>query len=395
MRRQRRWRVLLVAALAAWCLLPTSAAAQPQAPPAPLLDGDPPPGWPAPPADEVAAVLLLDATTGQVLGGHDADERRPVASTVKVLTALTASARSDDDDLVTVGNEVVDTEGSSVALQPGDRWTVRQLLEGLLVRSGNDAAEALAAHVAGDTAAFVELMRQDAEALGLGSGTQAPDLDSPSGLGDRNLLSARDLATIARAALADPQLRPVLAAEEVTLPGIGTLENRNLLLGSYPGATGVKTGFTNAAGNSLVASAERDGRELLAVVLGAGPDPERFTLAAELLDHGFEAFEVVELEGRVELLAAGGRVPVEVTPTPITVPTGAVVDVDVGPPVRVPDAPFAVEVHVDGQRLTRAEAAPAGARPEPVAGGAALGRAVADGVHAALRAEARVAVPRR
>lgn len=399
----RRASIALVA-LGALTLGPADVQAEPQLelpgesqlePPAtPLLDGDPPPGWPVLPEVEVPIVLLLDGHTGQVLGARGAEERRPVASTIKVLTALSASLRSDDDEVVTVGEEVVGIEGSSVGLAPGDEWTVGELLEGLLARSGNDAAEALATHVAGDTAAFVALMADDAAALGLGTGAAGPTLDSASGLGDGNLLSAHDLAIIARAALADPQLRPVLAAPEVTLPGLGTVENRNLLLERYDGATGVKTGFTAAAGNSLVASAERDGRELVVVVLGADADPERFDAATALLDHGFDAFEAVALEPRIDLLVAGGRLTLSAEPAEVTVPAAAPVRVDLGPPIRPPEGSYEAPVEVGGEAVAAVELQPGTSSSGAASGDEVLGRAIVDGVYAGLRARSGVEVTR-
>lgn len=331
--------------------------------------------------------LLLDADSGQVLASRAADERRPVASTIKILTALTVRERTDLDDVIEVGPEVEGVVGASVDLEPGERWSVEQLLQAILVRSGNDAAEALATAVGGDPDGFVALMRDDAEALGLRSGAGGVTVTSPSGLDDAQRLSARDLAVLARVLLADPELRAIVGAPEVTLPGVGTDENRNLLVGSYPGATGVKTGFTEAAGNSVVASAARDGRELIAVVLGAGEDPERFEGAAALLDHGFDAFTTTELGGELTLLVAGGTAQVALEPAVLTAPIAASVDASLPVPVRAPDeGHLTVPVHVDGVRVATATATVTTQPPAPVDGGARLGRAVVDGLYAGLRA---------
>jgi serine-type D-Ala-D-Ala carboxypeptidase (penicillin-binding protein 5/6) len=379
---------VLAALVTAVAVLPSPAVAELVPPPKPLLEGAPPAAWPDAPSVPAPVYLLLDAGTGQVLAADDADERRPVASTVKMLTALTVAERTEMDDVIEVGPEVEGVVGASVDLEPGERWTVQQLLVGLLVRSGNDAAEAVATAVGGDGDGFLELMAEDAAALGLRVG--GPDgviVTSPSGLDDEQRLSARDLATLGRALLADAELRAIVGAPEVTLPGVGTDENRNLLVGAYAGATGIKTGFTEAAGNSVVASAERDGRELIAVVLGAGPDPDRFVAATALLDHGFSAFATTELSSELTLLVAGGQRQLEVDPTVLTAPAGADVALDVPLPVRAPEAgSLPVPVRVDGTSVATATATVTGDGPARTEGAALLGRAVVDGVYAAMRA---------
>jgi serine-type D-Ala-D-Ala carboxypeptidase (penicillin-binding protein 5/6) len=348
-------------------------------PPAPAI-ADPAPGWPQAPDVSAEAFVLMDAGTGQVLAEERADERRPVASTVKVLTALTVLDRADLDDLVEVGDEVL-VGGASVGLSPGDEWTIEQLLDGLLIRSGNDAAEALAAHVAGDLDAFVELMQEDAEALGIENLT----LTSVSGLDDGNLLSARDLGILSRVALEDEELRPLLGRARATLPGLGQVRNRNELLGAYTGANGVKTGYTQAAGFSLVASARRDGRELIAVVLDAAEDPARFQDAAALLDHGFEEFRSEPVSASLRLLVGGGSHEVEVGEMSVDVPADASLELALGPPVRPEPGSLTVGLEVDGEVLGEV-GAEVGEGPEPVSGGAAVGRALADGAYAGMRA---------
>lgn len=383
----RRVAVLLAASLLTLAS-PFPATAELAPPPEPLVEGPVAVGWPEPPPLDVPVYLLVEAETGQVLAARSADERRPVASTVKILTALTVMERTELDERVVVGPEVQGLEGASVELEPGERWTVDQLLRGVLVRSGNDAAEALAVAVGGDREGFVELMAEDAAAVGLPVG--GPDgavITSPTGLDDAQRLSARHLATLGRVLLADPQLRAIVGAEEVTLPGVGTDENRNQLVGAYPGVTGIKTGFTEAAGNSLVGSAVRDGRELIVVVLGAGPDPERFEATAALFDHGFEAFTATQVQGERILLVAGGRRELAVDPQPVTAPTGTEVVLDLPVPVRAPEAAeLDVPVAFDGVPVATATATVSTHEPGPVEGGARLGRAVADGVYAALRA---------
>jgi uncharacterized protein len=161
-----------------------------------------------------------------------------------------------------------------------------------------------------------------------------------------------------------------VGAPAVSLPGIGSDENRNLLVGSYPGATGVKTGFTEAAGNSLVASARRDDRELVAVVLGGGPDPERFRDAAALLDHGFTAFAPAEVSAELTLLVAGGTRTVTVEPATVTAPAGASVVVDLPLPSRAPETgSWGCRCSSTGRWSPR-PGRPCGEEPAPVEGAA-------------------------
>jgi D-alanyl-D-alanine carboxypeptidase (penicillin-binding protein 5/6) len=377
--------LVAVVALSAPTIAPTTPAAALEVPAEPTLVAAPD-SWSEPPGLEATAYVLVDVDSGQILAERAADQRRPVASTIKVLTALTALERVEMDEEVTVGEEVTDVPGSGVGLSPGDTWTVADLVNALIVRSGNEAAEALAVHVAGSRDAFLELMEDDAAALGI----DGLELVSVSGLDDANRLSARELARLARAALAHDELRPVLGREIVSLPGQGALLTRNELIERYPGATGVKTGFTEAAGNSLIASAARDGRELVAVVLDAGEDPERFEQAELLLDHGFERFEARRLSAELEFRLAGGAVALHVDEVEVVVPTGASSALELPIGARPPEDDVSVPVLVDGEQLgelpgvldTAAEPSP-GADPETV-----LGRAAVDGVYAALRARA-------
>lgn len=378
--------VLLCAALAAAPGPVDLSLASPalSAPPRPAVD-DVPAGWPVPPAATASAYLVVDATTGQVLAERNADELRPVASTIKVLTALTVLNRTEPTDVVTVPSQAAAVGGASVGLRAGDRWTIAQLLDALIARSGNDAATALAIHVGGSVPGFIDLMRADAAALGLGE----VRLSTPSGLDDANRLSARDLATIARAALTDPAFREVSARPVVTLPRVGAVASRNELLGRYPGATGIKTGFTEAAGYSLVASAERDGREVVVVVLGSASSDGRFTDAASLLDHAFTTFTPTEVSHRTTLAVAGGRVDVTGGPVELLVPReDPVVTVTIDLPVEAPSDSSEREVDVTwgGDALgTMTLTTSAPARPD-VTGGGVIGRALVDRAYAAMRA---------
>lgn len=347
---------------------------------------EPLPGWPRPIGMEAAAFVLLDTSTGQVLAARSAEERRPVASTVKVLTALTALERVDLDEQVTVGEEVADVPGSGVGLEPGDTWSAEELVDAIIARSGNEAAEALAVHVAGSRDAFLRLMEEDAAAIGV----PGLELVSVSGLDDDNLLSAMDLARISQVALAHEKLGPILAQRQVTIPGEGTVTSRNLLLGSYPGATGVKTGFTTAAGNSLIGSAAREDRELIAVILDAGDDPARFDAAGRLLDLGFDAYSLRELSADLRFTVAGGQLRLVVDEVRLVLPRAQDVALQLPIGARPPTGDGQVPVLLDGAEVGHVPAVVDRSRaPTPVDTTAAdLGRAAVDGVYAALRARA-------
>lgn len=371
--------LLLTAALV---LVPTSPAATAPALPEPVLQGEPPTAWPVPDGVDGEAFVLVEVATGQQLAAQRAEERRPVASTLKLLTAYSVVTRVDLDEVVTVGDEVASIGGSGVGLEPGDDWTVEQLLDALIPRSGNEAAEALAVHVAGDRESFFRLMEEDAAALGV----EGLRVTTPSGLDDDTLLSAWDLARIGAAVLELEELRPAMTRRVVALPGASPEENRNQLIVDYPGATGMKTGYTNAAGYSLVASAEVGGRELIAVVLGAGEDPSRFDSAAALLDHGYGATRQTELGAEVALSVAGGLLRLTTPRVTITIPEASEAELSLRLPIRPPEGTLSFPLLVDGQALSELDTRRHG-DPAPVEDDSArLGRSLVDGAYAALRA---------
>ncbi|HKJ55292.1 MAG TPA: serine hydrolase [Nitriliruptoraceae bacterium] len=229
-----------------------------------------PSSWPAAPKDTARSQIAIDDVTGQVLASDEEDLRLAVASTVKLVTALTARRLYPLDRMVTAGPEAL-IEGSTAAIDPGDTWSVQDLLLGLLLRSGNDAAEVLAA-ADGDREAFIAEMNATIASLGIEGATV---LD-PSGLEDNNLMSARDLATIAQATLADEVLAEMVNLRAAPLPSTGVVPNRNLLLERLDNAIGLKTGTTDLAGASLVGGAVWQDRSVITVVLGAVNDDARY-----------------------------------------------------------------------------------------------------------------------
>lgn len=230
------------------------------------------------------SAIVLDADTGQVLFEHNADEKRLIASTTKIMTALLVCRSGQLDEPFCVAQEATGVEGSSMYLRPGERVTARELLYGLLLHSGNDAALALALHVAGSEEEFVRRMNACAAQLGL----RNTHFSNPHGLdSEQNYATARDLAELTRHALQNETFRQIVATRTATVAD-RKLTNHNRLLWRYDGAIGVKTGYTKRAGRILVSAAERCGRTLIAVTLN---DPDDWREHALLLDYGFELYE--------------------------------------------------------------------------------------------------------
>lgn len=230
-----------------------------------------------PPSVTAAAALVVDVDADKVLYERNPTLPLPPASTVKIMTALVVMQQVSVDDMVTVSYNAAATPGSRVGLVAPERLTVRDLLFGLLLPSGNDAAVALAEHVAGTEDAFVALMNQQAAVMGLAATNFANvhGLDAPG-----MTTSAADLVTLTRAALAYPLFVQIVATPSARIAG-RVVSNTNELLGSYAGADGIKTGTTDAAGECLVASVTRSGHRMLAVVLGSA---DRYRDVRALLD---------------------------------------------------------------------------------------------------------------
>lgn len=213
-----------------------------------------------------AAAILMDADSGEILYEKDAARKMRIASTTKIMTALVVLEHAQLTDTITVTNDHM-VEGSSMYLKPGEVVTVEELLYGLLLCSGNDAALALA-DCCGGLEAFVAAMNDKAAALGM-TGTS---FANPNGLDDENHYStARDMAVLAAYAAKDPTFRRICSTRTATVGG-RTMTNHNKLLSQVEGCIGMKTGYTRAAGRTLVSCAERQGRRLVAVTLCDGND---------------------------------------------------------------------------------------------------------------------------
>jgi D-alanyl-D-alanine carboxypeptidase (penicillin-binding protein 5/6) len=245
------------------------------------------------PSISAGSAILLDLDAGAVLFRAGARTPRPIASLTKVMTALVVLRAASPDDRVHVTADAVFSDrdfgsSSTLGLRAGEEQDVRDLLAGALIGSANDAARALAIHVAGSEEAFVRRMNRVARDLGM----RRTDFRSATGLDDRGTSTAEDVAVLAQAAGADPLLARLAGSRFHEMPGPNrrrTIQNRNALLWLYPGSTGMKTGSTRGAGFCLIATAEREGRRLLAVVLGAPSDA--FSDAAALLNYGFGGFQ--------------------------------------------------------------------------------------------------------
>ena len=230
-----------------------------------------------------AAAILVDADSGRVLYEQNADARMLIASTTKILTALVAIREGDLSDIVTIKREAVLTEGSSMYLKEGEKLTLETLLYGLMLCSGNDAAVAIADHVGGSQAGFVKLMNEAARELGMENSSFA----NPNGLDAENHYStARDMAALACAAVKNETLLRIASTRSVTIGG-RTMTNHNKLLQYLDGCLGLKTGYTRAAGRTLVSCAERNGQRLVAVTLQDGND---WADHQALYEYGFAAY---------------------------------------------------------------------------------------------------------
>ena len=230
-----------------------------------------------------SAAVLMDMDSGRVLYEQNARSQMLIASTTKILTALVAIRDGNLSDMVKVSREAAYTEGSSMYLKEGEELTLETLLYGLLLCSGNDAAVAVAEHVGGSVEGFVERMNETAMELGMENSSFA----NPNGLDDEEHYStAYDMALLARSAMGNETLVRMASTRTVTIGG-RTMTNHNKLLRLMDGCLGLKTGYTRAAGRTLVSCAERNGQRLVAVTLQDGND---WADHQSLYDYGFAAY---------------------------------------------------------------------------------------------------------
>ena len=241
------------------------------------------------------AAIVIAADTLEVLYEKSANQKLPMASTTKIMTALLLAEQPDLSKTVKTTKQMVTVEGSSMGLLEGDTVSYRDLLYGMLLASGNDAANTTAYVLAGSTQGFAKMMNEKAAELGM----KNTSFVTPSGLDDENhYTTAYDMALLTAAALKNSAFRTACSSKSAVLyygnpPYRRTLTNHNKLLGNYEGIIGVKTGFTKKSGRCLVTAAEREGKRVIAVTLN---DPDDWNDHRKLLDYGLEKTVVTEFK---------------------------------------------------------------------------------------------------
>lgn len=313
---------------------------------------------------EARAWALVDARTGETLASHAAARRLPVASTTKLMTAYVALEELPLDRVVRAFPYEAEYGESLLGLRPGQRIDVRDLLYGLILRSGNDAAYDLARAAAGGERRFVRQMNEYAAALGLADTRYA----NPIGLDQRgNHSSARDLATLTRRLLANPVFARIADSRSAVLRSVRPrrrIESIDELLFMRPWVTGVKTGHTFGARYVLVGSGRRKGVDLIAVAIGAPTDEDRFRDGLELLEYGFSLYRrqlsvrTGQALARPSVRYAGGELPLRAARTvAVGVRRGDSVHVavraprEVEGPIRRGDELGAAAVYVDDRHV--------------------------------------------
>ncbi|WP_279230981.1 D-alanyl-D-alanine carboxypeptidase [Clostridium sp. KNHs216] len=255
------------------------------------------------------SAVLMNADNGQVLYAKNEDDKRPMASTTKIMTALiTLETAAVDNKIVTITDSMVRVEGSSMGLKPGNKLSLKSLAEGMLVVSGNDAANSAAIAIGGSLDAFAELMNKRAQQLGM----KDTHFVTPSGLDNsEHYTTASDLAKLAMAAMQNTDFAAIASQKAVTVQYVNPVQtirftNHNKLLSMYEGCIGVKTGFTKKSGRCLVSSAERDGVCLVAVTLDA---PDDWNDHQKMLNYGFaqlSSYPVDDSSFTVQIPVVGG-----------------------------------------------------------------------------------------
>lgn len=239
--------------------------------------------------------ILYDNTYNQILYEKNAYDKVPNASTTKVLTAIVAYENGNLADVVTVSKNAANVGGSGINLRSGDKITLEDLIKGLLIHSGNDAAIAIAEHISGTVEEFCKMMNSKAKQMGLSN----TNFVTPHGLDRENhYSSAYDLVKMSEYLLEIDFLADVVSKKSATL----TINNQSRIIGTtnemlsfYDGADGVKTGYTGDAGRCLITSATRNGRQLISVALGCGTKKQRTEDSVKLLNYGFENYEIINI----------------------------------------------------------------------------------------------------
>lgn len=246
-------------------------------------------------ADGISArsYILIEQSSNTVVAEKNSEIRMKPASTTKILTAICAIENASLDDVVTVSRNAAYQEGSSMYLKPGDKITLEDLVYGLMLNSGNDAAVAIAEHIGGSTEKFANIMNNKAKDIG----AKNSNFENPNGLdSDNHYVTAKDLALITSYALKNQKFREIVSTKSKVVSTVGGvskyLANHNKLLHMYENCIGVKTGFTKASGRTLVSAADKNGITLIAVTLNAPNDWNDHKL---LLDKGYQSVKIKKI----------------------------------------------------------------------------------------------------
>ena len=255
------------------------------------------------------SAVLINADNGQLLFAKNENDKRPMASTTKIMTALiTLETAAVDNKIVTITDSMVHVEGSSMGLKPGNKLSLKSLAEGMLLVSGNDAANSAAIAISGSAKAFASLMNKRAQQLNM----KDTHFVTPSGLDDdEHYTTASDLAKLAMAAMQNPDFAEIACQKAMKVQYVDPVQtvrytNHNKLLNMYDGCIGVKTGFTKKSGRCLVSSAERNGIRLIAVTLDA---PDDWDDHQKMLNYGFDKltrYKIDDSSYSVQVPVVGG-----------------------------------------------------------------------------------------
>ena len=320
---------------------------------------------------KVKSAYLTDYLTGTVLYAKNEQERLPIASVTKIMTSLLVfealeAGKISYEEMVTVSDHAASMGGSQVYLEPGEQMSVKDLMKAMMISSANDATMALAEHVAGSVETFVSMMNNRAAALGM----ENTAFKNPHGLDEEgHYSSAKDVACMTRELLTHKDVSQFTTVWMDTIrDGAFGLSNTNKLIRYYSGATGMKTGFTNAAGFCLSGTAMRDGLHLIAVVLGGESSNERFGTVKKMLDYGFANYSVFTPEHlKVEdIFVPGGTdnyLSADYTPPSMLTEKGVSGEItqrisvfeDISAPVAQGDKVGRVDIYRDGNLIATAD----------------------------------------
>lgn len=246
------------------------------------------------------AAIIYDRSTKQIIWGKNEMEKRAMASTTKIMTAIVVLENANLDDVVTISKKAAGTGGSRLKIRAEDKITVRDLLYGLMLRSGNDAAVALAEHVGESVEGFAGLMNKKAEQIGL----KNTHFVTPHGLDDENhYTTAYELAILTDYALENSTFKKIVNTKSTQIrinENPMNIYNTNELLGVLPGVDGIKTGFTNNAGRCLVTSCTRDENQIITVVLGCDTKKQRTSDSTKLIEYAYKNYKRIDIEQMVK-----------------------------------------------------------------------------------------------